>query len=134
MNEENSEPAREEEIKAEEPRRDEPTTSETAQTAEVSTIIPLVVSTTLKNRNSESHQSVQSTITSSSAYTQIGNLGNLGRSMVDEIMIPIFKGDGSEDLDQHWFLCESIWNIKNVTDEVVKRNQFSTTLGDHALK
>jgi hypothetical protein len=38
-----------------------------------------------------------------------------------------------EDPDQHWFLCEAIWNIKNVTDEVVKINQFSTTLRDRAL-
>jgi hypothetical protein len=53
--------------------------------------------------------------------------------MADEMRLPIFKGDGSEDPDQHWFLCEAVWNIKNITDEVVKRNQFSTTLRDHAL-
>ena len=54
--------------------------------------------------------------------------------MEDEMRLPIFKGDGSEDLDQHWFLCEAVWNIKNVIDEVVKRNQFSTTLREHALR
>jgi hypothetical protein len=53
--------------------------------------------------------------------------------MADEMRHPIFRGDGSEDLDQHWFLCEAIWNIKNVTDEAVKRTQFSTTLSDRAL-
>jgi hypothetical protein len=53
--------------------------------------------------------------------------------MADEMRLPIFRGDGSEDPDQHWFLCEAIWNIKNVTDEAVKRTQFSTTLRDHAL-
>jgi hypothetical protein len=47
--EENSEPAREEEEKVEEPRWDEPKTSGTAQTTEVSTIIPPVDSVTLSN-------------------------------------------------------------------------------------
>jgi hypothetical protein len=53
--------------------------------------------------------------------------------MADEMRLPIFRGDGSEDPDHHCFLCEAIWNIKNVIDEAVKRNQFSTTLRDHAL-
>jgi hypothetical protein len=47
--------------------------------------------------------------------------------------IPTFRGDGSEDPDQHWFLCEVVWSIKNVTDEAIKRDQFSTTLRDRAL-
>jgi hypothetical protein len=54
--------------------------------------------------------------------------------MADEMRLPIFRGDGSEDHDQHWFLCEAVWNIKNVTYEVVKRTQFSTTLRDRALR
>jgi hypothetical protein len=53
--------------------------------------------------------------------------------MVDEMRLPIFRGDGSEDPDQHWFLCEAIWNINNVTEEDVKRAQFSTTLRYRAL-
>ena len=48
--------------------------------------------------------------------------------MEDEIRLPIFRGDGSEDPDQHWFLCEAIWNIKNVTDEVVKRTKFIVSI------
>jgi hypothetical protein len=47
--------------------------------------------------------------------------------------LPTFRGDGSEDPDKHWFLCEAVWSIKNVTDESVKRSQFSTTLRDRAL-
>jgi hypothetical protein len=47
--EEHSEPTREEEGKDEERHQDEPKTSGTMQIAEVSTIIPLVVSTTLRN-------------------------------------------------------------------------------------
>jgi hypothetical protein len=50
------------------------------------------------------------------------------------LKVPTFRADGSEDLDQHWFLCEAMWSIENVTDEVVKRAQFSTTLRDRALR
>jgi hypothetical protein len=53
--------------------------------------------------------------------------------MADEMRLPIFRGDGYEDPDQHCFLCEAVWNIKNITNEAVKRNQFSTTLRDCAL-
>ena len=102
---EHSEPARAEEGKVEELHREEPKTSETAQTIEVSTVI-LPIDSILINQ---------------------------GRSMANEMRLPIFRGDGSEDPDQHWFLCEAIQSIKKATDEAVKRNQFSTTLRDRAL-
>jgi hypothetical protein len=53
--------------------------------------------------------------------------------MVDEMRLPTFRWHGSKDIDQHWFLCEAVWSIKNVIDEVVKRVQFSTTLRDRTL-
>jgi hypothetical protein len=53
--------------------------------------------------------------------------------MADEMRLPIFRGDGSEDLYKHWFLCEVVWNIKSITDEAIKRTQFITMLRDHAL-
>jgi hypothetical protein len=53
--------------------------------------------------------------------------------MADEMRLPIFRGDGSKDPDQNWFLCEAVWNIKNAIDEDVKRTQFSTTLRDPTL-
>jgi hypothetical protein len=53
--------------------------------------------------------------------------------MADEMRLPTIRGDGSEDHDQHWFLCEAVWSIKNVIDEAIKRAQFSTTLRDRAL-
>jgi hypothetical protein len=53
--------------------------------------------------------------------------------MADEMRLPIFMGDASEDPDHHWFLCEAVWNIKNVTDEAVKRTQFSKTLRGRTL-
>jgi hypothetical protein len=118
LNEEHLESIRTREGKTEEPRREESKTSGTAQTVEVSTITTPVVLATLSsqsNQSSQSHQSTQSTVTSSSTHTQSGNLG---RSMVDEMRLPIFRGNGFEDPDQHWFLCEVVWSIKQVTDEV----------------
>jgi hypothetical protein len=41
--------------------------------------------------------------------------------MADDMRPPVFRGDGSKDPDQHWFLCEVVGNIKNVNDEAVKR-------------
>jgi hypothetical protein len=99
-------------------------------TIEVSTITPHVVLVALSNQSNQSSQRNQCTITSSLVHTQSRNLG---RSMVDEMRLPIFRGYGSEDPYQHWFLCKSFWSIKQVTDEVVKRIWFSTTLRDRAL-
>jgi hypothetical protein len=41
--------------------------------------------------------------------------------MADEMRLHVFRGYGSEDHDQHWFLCEVVWNIKNVIDKDIKR-------------
>jgi hypothetical protein len=77
--------------------------------------MPLVVLTTLSN---QSNLSYQSTSTIGSVHT---HSGTLGRSMADEMRLPTFRGDGYEDLDQHWFLCKVVWSIKNVTNEAIKR-------------
>jgi hypothetical protein len=53
--------------------------------------------------------------------------------MADEMRFPIFRGDGYEDPDHHWFLCEVVWSINKFNDEDVKRAQFSTTLRDRTL-
>jgi hypothetical protein len=130
LNEEHSESSREEEGETEEPRREESKTSGTAHTVEVSTITPPIFLTTLSNLSDLSYQRAQSTGTSGLVHTQSRTLRIY---MVDEMRLPTFRGDGSEDPNQHWFLCEAIWSIKNVTDEIVKRAQFSTTLRDRAL-
>jgi hypothetical protein len=127
---EHSEPVGTEEGKVEELHREELETSRTLQTIEVSIIIPPIDSVVLRNQSNPNHQSTQSTVNSSPPHIQSGNLG---RSMENEMRLHIFRGYGSEDPDQHWFLCEVIWNNKNVTDEAVKRTQFSTTLRDLAL-
>jgi hypothetical protein len=98
LNEEHSESTREEEEKTEEPHQEESETSGTAQIAEVSAITPPVVLTTLSNQSNLSYQNTQSTSTSGSMHTQSGTLS---RSMVDEMRLPTFRGDGFEYPDQH---------------------------------
>jgi hypothetical protein len=46
--------------------------------------------------------------------------------MEDEMRLPIFRGDGFEDPNQHWFLYEALWNIKSIIDEAIKRTRFNT--------
>ena len=41
--------------------------------------------------------------------------------MNDDIKLHVFKGTGSEDLEQFWFLCEAVWIAKNITDQDTKR-------------
>jgi DNA-directed RNA polymerase subunit F len=50
-----------------------------------------------------------------------------------DMKLPIFKGTGLEDPDQHWFLCEAVWSVRQIHDDVVKREQLITTLKDRAL-
>ena len=47
--------------------------------------------------------------------------------------LPLFHGTGSEDPQQHWFLCDAVWRVKNVTDAVMKANQMVTTFRDREL-
>ena len=47
--------------------------------------------------------------------------------------LPIFKGTGAEDPEQHWFLCEAMWTIKKINDDNLKLVQLVTTLRDRAL-
>ena len=53
--------------------------------------------------------------------------------MNDDIKLPIFKGTGSEDPEQFWFLCEAVWTAKNITDQDTKRVQLVTSFRDRAL-
>jgi hypothetical protein len=49
------------------------------------------------------------------------------------LTMPEFQGAGSEDPEQHLFVCETIWTDKNVQDEVAKIAQLATTLRGCAL-
>ena len=53
--------------------------------------------------------------------------------LADDIKLPIFKGTGSEDLEQFWFLCEAVWNAKNITDRDVRTTQIITSFWDQDL-
>ena len=51
----------------------------------------------------------------------------------DDIKLPLFHGNGTDDLEQYWFLCETIWNVKQATDDDVKKGQLVTTLQGHVM-
>ena len=53
--------------------------------------------------------------------------------MHDDIKLPIFKGTGSEDLEQFWFLWEAVWNAKQIIDPDVKCAQLITSFRDRDL-
>lgn len=45
--------------------------------------------------------------------------------MVVHMKLPTFKGARDEDMDQFWFVAESIWTAQNINNDVVKRAQLS---------
>ena len=53
--------------------------------------------------------------------------------MADDMKLLVFKGTGLEDPEHHWFLCEAIWNVKQVIDDDIKMEQLTTTFRDRAL-
>ena len=53
--------------------------------------------------------------------------------MVDDMKLPVFRGTGFEDPDQHWFSCEAIWHVKQVINDDIKMAQLTTTFKDRAL-
>jgi hypothetical protein len=49
------------------------------------------------------------------------------------IMLPKFKGNASKDPEKHLFICEKIWEAKQIIDDDTKLAQLAITLRDHAL-
>ena len=49
------------------------------------------------------------------------------------IKFPIFNGNGLKDLEQHWFLCEVVWTVRQIQDENIKKTQMITILQVRAL-
>ena len=47
--------------------------------------------------------------------------------------LPLFHGNGTDDLEQYWFLCEAMWTVRQVTYDDVKKGQLATTLSGRAL-
>jgi hypothetical protein len=44
-----------------------------------------------------------------------------------------FKGEASENLEKHFFICENIWEAKQITNEDTKLAQLAITQRDHTL-
>ena len=51
----------------------------------------------------------------------------------DEAKLPLFHGNGTDDLEQYWFLCEAVWTVRQTVDDDVKKGQLATTLWGCAL-
>ena len=49
--------------------------------------------------------------------------------MGDNIKLPIFRGPRAKDPEQHFFICEAVWNIKQVQNDDIKRAQLTKHLG-----
>jgi hypothetical protein len=49
------------------------------------------------------------------------------------IMLSEFKGEASKDPEKHLFICEKIWEEKQIIDGETKFAQLAITLRDHAL-
>ena len=51
----------------------------------------------------------------------------------DDMKIPLFHGNGTDDPKQYWLLCEEVWTIRKIADDDVKKGQLATTLWGRAL-
>jgi hypothetical protein len=82
-----------------------------------------------------SRKSVSST-SSSQVYTPRGGGSSTNFTMAGQyptIKLPEFRGDGSDDLEKKLFICEKLWEIKQITDEDTKVAQLEITFRDHTL-
>ena len=51
----------------------------------------------------------------------------------DDAKLPLFHGNGMNDPEQCWFLCEAVWTIMQTKDDDIKKGQLETTLRGRAL-
>lgn len=49
--------------------------------------------------------------------------------MVNAMKIPTFKGIGSEDLEQFWFVVNVLWTSQQIIDDNIKNAQLVTLQG-----
>ena len=50
-----------------------------------------------------------------------------------DIRLPTFNGNESKDPEQHWFLCEVFWMVRQVYNADIKKAHMVTTLRGSAL-
>jgi hypothetical protein len=55
------------------------------------------------------------------------------QDMIPPLGYQNFKGEASEDPEKNLFICEKIWEEKQITDEDTKLAQLAIMLRDHAL-
>ena len=53
--------------------------------------------------------------------------------MSNSIKLAIFKGIGSEDTYQFYFVANAVWTTQEITEDNIKKAQLVTALQDHAL-
>ena len=58
---------------------------------------------------------------------------SLDSHVVAHLKLPTFKGVGDEDMDQFWFVADSVWTAHNVASDTIKRVQLSLAFEDRAL-
>ena len=60
--------------------------------------------------------------------------GRRSKMARDEMKLPIFNGNGTDDPEQYWFLWEAIWTARQTINDDVKKCQLATTLRGRALE
>ena len=45
-----------------------------------------------------------------------------------DVRLPTFNGNGTEDLEQHWFLYEAVWMVHLVNNDDIQKAQIIMTL------
>jgi hypothetical protein len=77
----------------------------------------------------------ESSISISQVSTSHGGISSRFRMAGHDptIRLPKFKGEVSEDPEKHLFICENIWEEKQIIDEDTKLVQLAITLRDHTL-
>lgn len=54
-------------------------------------------------------------------------------NMENTMKLPVFKGVGTEDLEQFWFVADTVWMAQQITNDNMKKAQLVTTLQDREL-
>ena len=52
----------------------------------------------------------------------------------DEMKLPMFHGNGIDDPEQYWFLCEAVQIARQIVDDDIKKIQLATTLRGRVLE
>jgi hypothetical protein len=96
--------------------------------------LSIVVSEGSKDSSRSNQSSGSSTLSQNQLVLSGKNIVQNTMVGVDPTLrMPLFQGVGSEDPEQHLFICDTIWTVKNVQDDDVKIVQLEMTFRDHAL-